>query len=111
MIEGLLVSWGATAAWSAFGPVLENLAQDIAKDAAKSYVGKCFGSVLSPLNRKPLTKAIGSAIKELLKLLEDELLDAELETYELEVGYTRLQLFVHILRPEAGMTARFYLGL
>ncbi|MDU9047238.1 MAG: NACHT domain-containing protein [Candidatus Electrothrix sp. Rat3] len=80
MIEGLLLSWGATAAWSVFGPVLENLAQD----AAKSYVGKCFGSVLSPLNRKPLTKATGLAVKELLKLLEDELLDADLETRELE---------------------------
>uniref|UniRef100_UPI0040575CFD NACHT domain-containing protein n=1 Tax=Candidatus Electrothrix sp. TaxID=2170559 RepID=UPI0040575CFD len=85
MIEGVLISWGATAAWSVFGPVLENIAQGVAKDAAKSYVGKCFGSVLSPLNRKPLTKATGLAVKELLKLLEDELLDAELETRELEV--------------------------
>ncbi|MCI5197735.1 MAG: NACHT domain-containing protein, partial [Candidatus Electrothrix sp. AW5] len=84
MIEGLLISWGIKGAWSAFGPVLENLAQGVAEDAAKSYVGKCFGSVLSPLNKKPLTKAIGLAVKELLKLLEDELLDADLETCELE---------------------------
>lgn len=84
MIEGLLASWGAAAAWSVFGPVLENIAQAVAEDAAKSYVGKCFGNVFSPLNRKPLTKATGLAVKELLKLLEDELLDAELETRELE---------------------------
>ena len=84
MIEGLLISWGIKGAWSAFGPVLEDFAKSIAEDAAKSYVGKCFGSVLSPLNKKPLTKAAGLAVKELLKLLEDELLDAELETRELE---------------------------
>ncbi|XOF34932.1 MAG: hypothetical protein ACL93V_06480 [Candidatus Electrothrix sp. YB6] len=57
------------------------MAQGVAEDAAKSYVGKCFGSVLSPLNKKPLTKAIGLAVKELLKQLEDELLDA-VETEE-----------------------------
>ena len=84
MIEGLLISWGIKGAWSAFGPVLEDLAQGVAEDAAKSYVGKCFGSVLSPLNKKPLTKATGLAVKELLDLLEDELLDADLETRELE---------------------------
>ena len=85
MIEGLLASWGAAAAWGIFGPVLEKLAKDVVNDTAKNYVKKSFGSVLSPLNRKPLTKATGLAVKELLKLLEDELLDAELETRELEV--------------------------
>ena len=84
MIEGILTTWGATAAWGIFGPVLEKLAKDVANDAAKNYVGKCFGSVLSPLNKKPLTKAVGLAVKELLKLLEDELLDAEPEHRELE---------------------------
>ncbi|MCW5201606.1 NACHT domain-containing protein [Desulfobulbus sp. US4] len=85
MIEGLLASWGAAAAWGIFDPVLEKLAKDVVNDTAKNYVKKSFGSVLSPLNRKPLTKATGLAVKELLKLLEDELLDAELETRELEV--------------------------
>ena len=84
MIEGLLISWGIKGAWSTFGPVLENLAKGVAEDAAKIYVGRCFGSVFSPLNKKPLTKATGLAVKELLKLLEDELLDADLETRELE---------------------------
>ncbi len=84
MIEGMLVSWGATTAWSVFGPVLDNLAQGVAEDVAKSYVGKCFSNVFPPLNRKPLTEATGRAVKELLKLLEDELLDADLEIHELE---------------------------
>ncbi|MCI5147543.1 MAG: NACHT domain-containing protein, partial [Candidatus Electrothrix sp. AR3] len=84
MLEGVLLSWGAKAAWGIFSPVLEKLAQDVVNDTAKNYVSKCFGSVFSPLNREPLTKAMGRAIKALLKLLEDELLDAEIETGELE---------------------------
>ncbi|WLE96714.1 MAG: NACHT domain-containing protein [Candidatus Electrothrix communis] len=82
MIEGLLASWGAAAAWGIFGPVLEKLAKDVVNDTAKNYVKKSFGSVLSPLNRKPLTKATGLAVKELLKQLEDELLDVEMDTEE-----------------------------
>ncbi|MGR0482628.1 MAG: hypothetical protein ACTFAL_14830 [Candidatus Electronema sp. V4] len=84
MVVELLTAWGVKTAWSAFGPVLENLAKDVAKDAAKSYVGKCFGSVFSPKNEKVLIEGTGRAVKELLKQLEDELLDAELETRELE---------------------------
>jgi len=84
MIEGILATWGATAAWSIFGPVVEKLAKDVVNDTAKNYVRKCFGHVFSPLNKKPLTKAAGLAVKELLSLLEDELLDADLETRELE---------------------------
>ncbi|MCI5223633.1 MAG: hypothetical protein D3924_13420 [Candidatus Electrothrix sp. AR4] len=84
MIEGILATWGATAAWSIFGPVLEKLAKDVVNDTAKNYARKCFGNVFSPLNKKPLTKATGLAVKELLSLLEDELLDADLETRELE---------------------------
>ncbi|MCI5210967.1 MAG: AAA family ATPase, partial [Candidatus Electrothrix sp. ATG2] len=84
MIEGILATWGATAAWGIFGPVVEKLAKDVVNDTAKNYVRKCFGNVFSPLNKKPLTKATGLAVKELLSLLEDELLDADLETRELE---------------------------
>ncbi|CAK8722211.1 MAG: NACHT domain-containing protein [Candidatus Electronema aureum] len=84
MIETLLISWGIKTAWSAFGPVLEDLAQDVAKDSAKSYIGKCFGSVFSSKNEKVLVKATGQAIKELLDLLEYELgLDEDTQREEL----------------------------
>ncbi len=73
MVVELLAAWGVKAAWSAFGPVLEDLAKDVAKDAAKSYVGKCFGSVFSAASREPLTKAAGRMVKELLDLLEYEI--------------------------------------
>ena len=82
MIEGLLISWGIKGAWSAFGPVLEDLAQDYAKDATKSYFGKCFGSVFA--SREPIVKTTGRAVKELLDLLEYELgLDEDTDTEEL----------------------------
>ena len=84
MVVELLAAWGVKAAWSAFGPVLEDLAKDVAKDAAKSYVGKCFGSVFSAARREPLTKGAGRMVKELLDLLEYELgLDEETERDEL----------------------------
>ncbi len=84
MVAELLAVWGVKAAWSAFGPVLENLAKDVAKDAAKSYVGKCFGSVFSSKSDKTLIKATGQMIKELLDLLEYELgLDEDTEREEL----------------------------
>ncbi len=84
MIEGLLISWGVITAWSAFGPVLENLARGVAEDAAKSYVGKCFGSVFSRRNQEPLVKAVGQTVKELLDLLEYELdLDEDTDKDEL----------------------------
>ncbi|MCI5218631.1 MAG: hypothetical protein D3914_05440, partial [Candidatus Electrothrix sp. LOE2] len=38
MIEGLLASRGAAAAWGIFGPVLENIAQAAAQDAAQDAV-------------------------------------------------------------------------
>jgi GTPase SAR1 family protein len=84
MAVELLAAWGVKAAWSAFGPVLEDLAKDVAKDGAKSYIGKCFGSVFSSKNEKVLVKATGHAIKALLDLLEYELgLDEDTDKDEL----------------------------
>ncbi len=75
-----LVVWGVSqATWSVFRPILQELAEDVAKDAAKSYVGKCFKSVFSVVNREPLTKATGLALKELLELIESELIRAEID--------------------------------
>jgi predicted NACHT family NTPase len=80
MIEWLAV-WGV--GQFIFRPILEDLAKDVAKDAAKSYVGKCFASVFSVIHRKPLSKATGLALKELLELIQSELNRAEIEDEEL----------------------------
>ncbi len=80
-----LVIWGVSqAAVFVFRPVLEELAKDVTKDAAKSYVGKCFKSVFSGLHRDPLTRATGLALKELLEQIESELLDADLDSDQLQ---------------------------
>ena len=68
-----LIIWGATQLLAR--PVLEDLAQDFAKDLAKDYVKGCFGNVFKSLSKEGAQKALGRAIKELLQLMEDELLD------------------------------------
>jgi hypothetical protein len=84
-MEWLMV-WGAgNAAWSAFRPILEDLAKDVSKDAAKSYVGKCFKSVFGAVHRKPLIKATGLALKELLELFEGELIRTGVPEHELRL--------------------------
>jgi HEAT repeat protein len=77
MVEWLAI-WGV-AAVSVFRPILEDIAKDVAKDAAKSYVGQCFKGVFSVIYKEPLTKATGQALKELLELIEDELIRADIE--------------------------------
>ena len=73
MVDWLGV-WGiGKTAWSAFRPILEDLAKDAVKNAAKSYVGQCFKKVYSVIHRDALTRATGLALKELLELLESEL--------------------------------------
>ena len=80
MIEWLAV-WGV--GQFIFRPILEELAKDVAKDAAKSYVGQCFKSVFSVIHKDPLSKATGLALKELLELIESELVRADIEDEEL----------------------------
>ncbi|MEM9768551.1 MAG: hypothetical protein AAF892_11830 [Cyanobacteria bacterium P01_D01_bin.71] len=82
MVEWLTI-WGV-AALSVFRPILEDIAKDVAKDAAKSYVGQCFKSVFSVIYKEPLTKATGQALKELLQLIEDELIRADIEEERLK---------------------------
>ncbi|MGD1902298.1 MAG: hypothetical protein ACFB9N_08680 [Geitlerinemataceae cyanobacterium] len=62
MLE-VLALWGVKtvgkATWSFSKPILEAVATDVAKDTAKSYVGKCFKSVFSVIHREPLTMTAG----------------------------------------------------
>jgi hypothetical protein len=90
-----LVVWGVgQAAWSVFRPILEDLAKDVAEDAAKSYVGQCFKNVFSIIHREPLTKATGLALKELLELIESELVRADIDDAELRGWINDVRGFV-----------------
>jgi HEAT repeat protein len=93
MVEWLAI-WGV-AAVSVFRPILEDIAKDVAKDAAKSYVGQCFKNVFSVIYKEPLTKATGQALKELLQLIEDELIRADIEDERLKAWVHDVRRFVH----------------
>ena len=70
------------------------MAKDVAKDAAKSYVGECFKSVFSVIHRDPLTKATGLALRELLELIQNELLDADLNHEQLKEWIDDVRRFI-----------------
>src|SRR6266404_850225 len=67
-----------------FKPILEDFAKDVLKDTAKDYVKGCFGSMFSSLRKEPLQRALGKSLRELLQLIQDELLDCGLTEEELE---------------------------
>ena len=93
MVDWLFV-WGV-ASWTVFRPIFENLAKDVTKDAAKSYVGQCFKNVFSVIHREPLTKATGMAIKELLALIESELIREDVKDAELCDWIDDVQRFIN----------------
>jgi predicted NACHT family NTPase len=93
MLDWLAI-WGV-AALSVFRPILEDIAKDVAKDAAKSYVGQCFKTVFSVIYRDPLTKATGRALKELLELIEDELIRADIDGEKLKAWVYDVRRFVN----------------
>ena len=86
--------WGV-AALSTFRPILEDIAKDVVKDAGKSYVGQCFKSVFSVIYKDSLTKASGQALKELLQLIEDELIRADIEGDQLKAWTPVVKKFVY----------------
>ena len=88
-----LAIWGV-ASLSVFRPILEDIAKDVSKDAAKSYVGQCFKGVFSVIYKEPLTKATGQALKELLELIEDELIRADVEEDRLKGWVPDVKQFV-----------------
>ena len=75
----LLVLWGVTQAVGfLFKPILEELAKEVAKDYVKDFFKSCLSNVLSP-EKEPLQIATGKAITEFLKLIQQELEDADLD--------------------------------
>jgi len=80
-----LAVWGvASVVGFVFKPILGDFAKDVVKDVAKDYVKGCFGSVFSSLRKEPLQRALGKALRELLALLQDELLDGGLTEDDLK---------------------------
>ncbi|MGB3405352.1 MAG: HEAT repeat domain-containing protein [Microcoleaceae cyanobacterium] len=76
----LLVLWGVTQAVGfLFKPILEELAKDAAKDYIKDFFKSCLSNVLRLPEKEPLQIATGKAITEFLKLIQQELEDADLD--------------------------------
>ena len=68
-----------------FKPILEDLAKDAAKDCIKDFFKTSLGNVIKDLiNKEPLQKAIGKAIKEFLELVQQELEDEDLDENQLK---------------------------
>lgn len=94
MIETLVPLGIAHLSKTLFYPILEDVAKDVAEDAAKSYVGQAFANVFSAVNKKALSKATGLAIKELLDLIENELLDNELTEKRISAMIPAVKVFL-----------------
>ena len=94
MVEWLAI-WGVTQAVGfVFKPILEDLAKDAAKDYAKDFFKSSIGNVIKGLNREPLQKATGKAIKEFLELVQQELEDADLDETQLKQYIKPLKQFI-----------------
>lgn len=75
-----LALWGVTQAVGfVFQPILEDLAKDAAKDYVKDFFKSCLSNVLRFPKKEPIQIATGKAITEFLKLIQQELEDADLD--------------------------------
>jgi HEAT repeat protein len=90
-----LALWGVTqAAGFLFKPVLEELAKDAVKDIFKDKIKASFGSVFKAASRDTLTKAYGRAVKELLQLIQDELIANDIAEAQVEAWNDDVKLFI-----------------
>jgi len=72
------------------GPVpITNLTQ-IAKDKIK----ESFGSVFKAISKDTLTKSYGKAVKELLQLIQDELIANDIAEAQVEAWNDDVKLFI-----------------
>ncbi len=90
-----LAIWGVTQAVGfVFKPILEDLAKDAAKDYVKDFFKTSLGNVIKGLDKQPLEKATGKAIKEFLGFVQQELEDADLDEVQLKQYTKPLKLFL-----------------
>lgn len=90
-----LVVWGvAQAVGFAFKPILEDLAQNAARDWAKDLLKGIPNNILARLKKEDINIAAGKAIKEFLQLMQQELEDADLEEAEVKQYLQPLKQFI-----------------
>ncbi|MCI0488865.1 MAG: NACHT domain-containing protein [Blastocatellia bacterium] len=93
-IDWLFV-WGvAQTAGFLFKPVLESLAVEAGKDIAKDKIKESFGSLFRAVGKDALTRAYGKAVKELLLLIQDELIVNDVPEAQVEAWNDDVELFV-----------------
>ncbi|WP_413167327.1 NACHT domain-containing protein [Capilliphycus salinus ALCB114379] len=94
MIDWLAL-WGVTQAVGfVFKPILQDLAKDAAKDYVKDFFKSCLSNVLRLPEKEPLQIATGKAITEFLKLIQQELEDADLEYIEIQQYKLSVEEFI-----------------
>ena len=90
-----LVLWGVTQAVGfVFKPILEDLAKDAAKDYVKDFFKSCLSNVLRFPKQEPIQIATGKAITEFLKLIQQELEDADLDNLTILQYGSSLEKFI-----------------
>ncbi|MBE9130105.1 NACHT domain-containing protein, partial [Coleofasciculus sp. LEGE 07081] len=95
MVEWLAV-WGVTSAVGlVFKPILEDLAKDATKDWAKDLMKDSLKNVLRLPSKEPVDIAAGKALTEFLKLVQDELEEANLSDKEIKEYTKPLKQFIH----------------
>ena len=94
MIESLAILGLAKITETVFTPILKDIAKETAVNVSASYIGKAFEKVFSVVNKGALTKATGRSLKELLDLIENELLDADYSDDELRSMIPHIKLFI-----------------
>ncbi|MEJ1929670.1 HEAT repeat domain-containing protein [Nostoc sp. NIES-2111] len=95
MILDWLAVWGVTQAVGfAFKSIFEDLAKDAAKDWAKDLLKSVPNNILQKLQKEDIETAAGTALKEFLQLMQQELEDADLEGSELEKYTQPLSIFI-----------------
>lgn len=77
-----------------FKPVLEDLAKDAVKDVVKDKIKASFGSVFRAVGKDTLTRAYGRAVKELLQLIQDELIANEVPETQVAAWNDDAKLFI-----------------
>lgn len=92
-----LVLWGVS---QAFGLAFASTLKKLAKDAAEDYVKDFFKSCLSKVSQLPeketqqIQIATGKALTEFLKLIQQELEDANLEYIQIQQYNLSVEEFI-----------------
>jgi predicted NACHT family NTPase len=87
-----LIVWGVSAGFL-FKPILEDLVKDATKDWAKDFLKDSLKHVIKWPNKEPLDIAVGKALTEFLRLVQQELEDAALTEEQIKQYIPLLKKF------------------